>query len=42
MSELRGIEFTEIPAMQAPASKTNLFMESFWNTVRGQMLALAA
>ena len=42
MSELKGIEFTGIPSMQAPASKTNLFMESFWNSVRGQFLALAA
>ncbi len=42
MSELKGIQFTEIPSIQAPASKTNLFMESFWNTVRGQLLALAA
>jgi len=42
MNELRGIEFTGIPSMQAPTSKTNLFMESFWNTVRGQMLAHAA
>jgi len=41
-SELKGIQFTEIPSIQAPASKTNLFMESFWNTVRGQLLALAA
>jgi len=42
MSELKGIQFTQIPSIQAPASKTNLFMESFWNTVRGQFLALAA
>jgi hypothetical protein len=42
MSELKGIEFMGIPSMQAPASKTNLFMESFWNSVRGQFLALAA
>jgi hypothetical protein len=42
LSELKGIQFTEIPSIQAPASKTNLFMESFWNTVRGQLLALAA
>jgi hypothetical protein len=42
MSEMKGIQFTQIPSIQAPASKTNLFMESFWNTVRGQLLALAA
>lgn len=42
MSELKGLSHLEMPASSAPAARTNLFMESFWNSVRSQFLALAA
>ena len=42
MTELRGVNHMEMPSINAPATKTNLFMESFWNTVRSQFLAMAA
>ncbi|MBL9130768.1 MAG: hypothetical protein JNG86_10290, partial [Verrucomicrobiaceae bacterium] len=42
MSELKGLSHLDMPASGAPAARTNLFLESFWNSVRSQFLAIAA
>ena len=42
MQELRGLDYMDMPAPKAPAAKTNLFMESFWSSIRLNLLAMAA
>jgi hypothetical protein len=42
MQELRGLDYMDMPAPKAPAAKTNLFLESFWSSIRNNLLAMAA
>ena len=42
MQELRGLDYMDMPAPKAPAAKTNLFLESFWSSIRHNLLAMAA
>jgi hypothetical protein len=42
MQELRGLEYMDMPAPKAPAAKTNLFLESFWSSIRHNFIAMAA
>lgn len=42
MQELRGLDYMDMPAPKAPAAKTNLFLESFWSSIRHNLIAMAA
>jgi hypothetical protein len=42
MQELRGLDHMELPAPKAPAAKTNLFLESFWSSIRLNLIAMAS
>ena len=42
MQELRGLDYMDMPAPKAPAAKTNLFLESFWSSIRLNLIAMAA
>ena len=39
---LRGLDYMDMPAPKAPAAKTNLFLESFWSSIRHNLIAMAA
>jgi hypothetical protein len=42
MQELRGLDYMDMPAPKAPAAQTNLFLESFWSSIRHNLIAMAA
>jgi len=42
MQELRGLDYMDMTAPKAPAAKTNLFLESFWSSIRLNLIAMAA